>query len=535
VFRAYDSRRDRLVAVKVFRVDVTPEQSATLVRALRTLIARDITHPAIAAPIAAGLDAYAAYLATEYAVGASLDATAHNVRMPLEEVVPIITAVAGAIDRNREQGVRHGLLHPRDIIMSADGPRVTGFGIAEALSSIGIALPVRRPYAAPDGPSDVYSLAAIACELLSGRPMSPGGWDELSAENGRELRDAFAAALSNDPKARPSRAGEFAATLREAAGSPPARNVGEAGPQPELDTAVLGRFAEPGAATDAAMDAAADLRMDFVDPPVEHYVPEPPSAKLFQTEEAAAGKGRGLKLAAVLLVVAVSIGAWFTLKSRASRQAAADGAPARPPVTSTTVDLPAPPAVPPATPNPNGSTVPSGPLPAPELSRPASGAVPVPVRPAVERGRLLVRSTPADATVSINGETRGRTPLTVRDLPLGSYTIHVTRDGFAAEDRRLRLTAKSPSASLVIPLKQASPNRADERGSTGTILVQSRPAGAQVFVNDRLIGSTPLAIPELPAGPTAVRIEMDGYQPWVTTVGVKAGERVVVTASLDRR
>jgi serine/threonine protein kinase len=533
VFRAYDSRRDRLVAVKVFRVDVTPEQSATLVRALRKLIARGSTLPAIAAPIAAGLDAYAAYLAMEYAVGESLDATARNARMPLEEVVPIIDAVAGAIDRSGEQGVRHGLLHPRDIIMSADGPRVTGFGVGEALSSIGIPLPVRRPYAAPDGPSDVYSLAAIACELLSGRPMSPGGWDELSAEAGPELRDAFAAALSTDPRARPSRAGEFAAKLREAAGLPPAPSVGEAGAEPVFDPEVIDRFAEPGAATD--LQAPTDLQMEFVAPAVDNDEPEALSAELFHPAEAEAGSGRGLKLAAALLVVAVCFAAGFALKSRVSRQAAAQSAPARPPVTSTTVDLPAPLAIPPTTPNANGSTVPSGPLPAPGPSRPASAGAPAPVRPLVERGRLLVRSTPAAATVSINGEMRGSTPLVVRDLPLGSYTIHLTRDGFAAEDRRLRLTAKSPSASLVVELKQASPDRADERGSTGTIAVESRPAGAHVFVNDQPIGSTPLAIPELPAGPTSVRIEMDGYQRWATTVRVKAGERVVVTASLDRK
>ena len=65
--------------------------------------------------------------------------------------------------------------------------------------------------------------------------------------------------------------------------------------------------------------------------------------------------------------------------------------------------------------------------------------------------------------------------------------------------------------------------------------VESRPPGARVFVNDRLVGSTPLAIPGLPAGPATVRIEMDGYQTWITTVRVGAGEQTRVTASLDHR
>jgi hypothetical protein len=64
--------------------------------------------------------------------------------------------------------------------------------------------------------------------------------------------------------------------------------------------------------------------------------------------------------------------------------------------------------------------------------------------------------------------------------------------------------------------------------------VLSRPAGARVFVNDRLAGSTPVAIPGLPAGPATVRIELDGYQPWTTRVTVEAGGQTRVAASLER-
>jgi hypothetical protein len=155
---------------------------------------------------------------------------------------------------------------------------------------------------------------------------------------------------------------------------------------------------------------------------------------------------------------------------------------------------------------------------------------------------LLIRSTPADAIVTINGHARGKTPLAVRDLPLGSYTIHLAREGYDAVDRQERLTAKRPSASLAVSLKQTgagsrgpAPSGARSSESRGSIAIESRPAGARVLVNDRLAGSTPLAIPALPAGPAKVRIEMDGYQPWATMVQVKAGERTVVTASLDRR
>ena len=41
-----------------------------------------------------------------------------------------------------------------------------------ALSRIGARVPVRPPYAAPEGASDIYSLAAIAFEAISGRRMT---------------------------------------------------------------------------------------------------------------------------------------------------------------------------------------------------------------------------------------------------------------------------------------------------------------------------------------------------------------------------
>src|SRR5262245_38706614 len=55
VFRAYQPEQDRLVAVKWFRLDLPPERAHQLVAELEQLIALDLTHAGIAAPIAAGL------------------------------------------------------------------------------------------------------------------------------------------------------------------------------------------------------------------------------------------------------------------------------------------------------------------------------------------------------------------------------------------------------------------------------------------------------------------------------------------------
>src|SRR6185503_9302326 len=46
------------------------------------------------------------------------------------------------------------------------------------------------------------------------------------------------------------------------------------------------------------------------------------------------------------------------------------------------------------------------------------------------RGRLVVQSTPSRAAVTIDGKWRGRTPLTLDDLPFGTYVVRVVQPGY---------------------------------------------------------------------------------------------------------
>jgi serine/threonine protein kinase len=173
--------------------------------------------------------------------------------------------------------------------------------------------------------------------------------------------------------------------------------------------------------------------------------------------------------------------------------------------------------------------------------------------PASEGGSLLVRSTPPGAEVSIDGSSRGVTPLAVRDLPLGTHTVVLTRPGFARSEQRIALTRSRPSrsvdarlifereaavASTPPPRLTSDPSPAPPRtttppATTGTLLIESRPAGAVITLNGREAGTTPLVLDAVARGPYTVRIERAGYQPWTTTVLVEAGARARVAASLE--
>jgi len=68
----------------------------------------------------------------------------------------------------------------------------------------------------------------------------------------------------------------------------------------------------------------------------------------------------------------------------------------------------------------------------------------------------------------------------------------------------------------------------------GGLMVESRPTGASVFVDGRLIGTTPVAIESVSAGDHSIGLESAGYQRWVGSVRVATGERARITASLER-
>jgi DNA repair exonuclease SbcCD ATPase subunit len=68
----------------------------------------------------------------------------------------------------------------------------------------------------------------------------------------------------------------------------------------------------------------------------------------------------------------------------------------------------------------------------------------------------------------------------------------------------------------------------------GTLVIDSEPAGATAFLNQRTVGKTPVVLKALGVGSYAVRVEHDGYQRWSTAVSVSTIRQTHVTATLQR-
>jgi serine/threonine protein kinase len=245
VFRAYDSDRDRLVAIKVFRVDLPPERVHQLVAEFEKLIGAELQHPVIAAPRATGIDgSNNAFLAQSFAAADSLDIVMReHGPAPIARALRVASQLAEALDYAAERQILHGALHPRDVLLSEDDIRIVGLGVSRALERVGVTSPVRRPYSAPerindegwDQRADVFSLAAIVYELLCGRRVTGTGSEaaesltDVAGCDLEALRRVFALALAADPEYRFATATAFTDALKDTI-APVASVATDAGP-----------------------------------------------------------------------------------------------------------------------------------------------------------------------------------------------------------------------------------------------------------------------------------------------------------------
>ena len=230
VFLGVDPEGDRQVAIKTFPLDIIPERAAELAAAFERLAAAGLDHPSIVAPLAAGAEGSTVYLVQDYVLAESVDAAIRQYGpAPVPDALRLVGQLAGAIDFAAAAGVHHGALHPRDVLVAPNDVRLTGLGIAQALEQAGVRVAPRRPYSAPERhrhaewgvPADVFSLAAVAFELLTGR--RPGSAEALAADtrtipspDAAALAEVFARALSPRAQDRYQTALAFAAALRHA-------------------------------------------------------------------------------------------------------------------------------------------------------------------------------------------------------------------------------------------------------------------------------------------------------------------------------
>jgi serine/threonine-protein kinase len=518
VFRTYEPTRDRLVAVKVFRLDITPEQAKTLADELAHAAEAGLFHPSIVEPIAAGVEGTVAYRAEEYVAAETLDvALRHYAPATVDKALPFITQLAGAIDFARAAGVGHGALHPRDVFVTPEETRATGFGVVDALERVGLRAPVRRPYSAPERiegrpwgtPADVFSLGAIAYELLTGRRPSGTGAEigTLAGANvgshAEQVLAVLAMAMDPNPSRRHQTALAFAGSLEAASrGESSAVPIAPPASLPAQDAPVVAAPAVAAKATPVVPPPAPadDISIERDDDEALHEL----SLKEQQSEADAQHEGVEPEAEADRFVADAAAVASDDASERyrddfhaapVDRPVAQDVAPV-----GTWESDRGQRIFDPASEHRAGTVV------------PAQGSRVVPLAAMLSIG-LLVGFAVGYGVGSRNpGTTADGTAASAPTQPAPA-PVPTSRD--YSEQSVAPRSAATPQPSATAPPVPAdvppAPSARRSVATTGRVVVESIPTRAGVMVNGRWRGRTPLAIEQLPFGQYNVRVVQPGY------------------------
>jgi formylglycine-generating enzyme required for sulfatase activity len=134
--------------------------------------------------------------------------------------------------------------------------------------------------------------------------------------------------------------------------------------------------------------------------------------------------------------------------------------------------------------------------------------------------RLLVNSIPRGANVMVNGRYRGQSPLTLDLSPGINYQIGLSKAGYGATTRQVRLQSAA-SESITVDLT----------ARTGTVTVNVAPTDATVYVDGRNRGTGATTL-RLSSTPHRIEVRKDGYESWSRTVTPRPGYPQTISARL---
>jgi TonB family protein len=166
------------------------------------------------------------------------------------------------------------------------------------------------------------------------------------------------------------------------------------------------------------------------------------------------------------------------------------------------------------------------PMPPTTVAAAVPTAAPTVAPPPAVLGAVRVESQPAGATVTVDNQPRGVTPLEVPDLALGHHDVKVELKGYTPAAQPVELVAETPRAELKLTLARVAP-------AMGVADILSTPLGATVKVDGAVVGRTPLIDFKLKPGPHHVEVSKDGYETWSQTAAA-AGRKVFLDANLKQ-
>lgn len=190
VYLCRDRQTTNLVAVKVLRAELAESLGAD--RFLREIrLTAGLEHPNIVPVIDSGADGNTLYCVLPYMEGGTLrDLLMASKQLPIERAIDIGGTIARALAYAHAKGLIHRDIKPENILFGNGRAYLGDFGIARLLHATAGELTTTTgvvrgtpAYMSPeqasgernyDGRSDIYSLAAVVYEMVSGMPPFTG-------------------------------------------------------------------------------------------------------------------------------------------------------------------------------------------------------------------------------------------------------------------------------------------------------------------------------------------------------------------------
>jgi hypothetical protein len=188
VYKAYHPNLDRHVAIKVLHPFLANEEGFLTRFQREARFVATFRHPNIVQVYDFDYDSEtnSYYMVMEFVDGPTLktrlqELSKEDRRLPLEEAVRIVTAVANALDYAHQQGMVHRDIKPANVILTQEDQVIlSDFGIARMINTSTLtasgAMVGTPAYMAPeqgmghigDERSDIYSLGAVFYQLVTG-------------------------------------------------------------------------------------------------------------------------------------------------------------------------------------------------------------------------------------------------------------------------------------------------------------------------------------------------------------------------------
>lgn len=128
-------------------------------------------------------------------------------------------------------------------------------------------------------------------------------------------------------------------------------------------------------------------------------------------------------------------------------------------------------------------------------------------------GTLNIITVPDSAFVIFDEEVKGKSPISIENIPPGKHIIILKKKGHFAKKAKVNVKAGSENDlrfELVKPVK---------------LSVSSEPSGASVLINTKEVGKTPYSDSKLKPGTYDIILTLEGYKKEQHTVSLGSGER----------